>query len=988
MLYSTLLLLGVLGVGVLIAASIAVHSSFWSSLYEAVLAFGHRQINHGVLPVIGLLGVLVLVAAFVMRPAGMPTSITLPIEVIGADGHQEQVTVDITDANADKLYLQVHNITYHWSDYAENGTDPYTTQPDQERYDEKASFRINGGSWIPISQENVTCLTPEQNFGCLNGPIANKTLRLTVAATASGAWQTGTNTIDFRFNGTDGYTSGYRILDLDVRAGQTSVLDETSFTWTDPNTWSAPLPDQSDIDEGQRLWNERNILVNSTLPDAPSITASCSDCHARDGRDLTYFNFSNQSIVTRSEFHGLSTTQGRQIASYIRSQTIDLPSGYTIADAGRPWNPPYQPGPGLDDRPVELWAAGAGIDCVIDSDADAAAFIFPTTTSEPTLESPSYDANMGVDCNALRSQISMTNDQSRIFAITHPDSTLNNREIPTPVQWPDIFEWWPDVHPFDQWDVSTVESTTWYQNYLEFHQDMPGQRDNFIDQARQDVRKFGNDDARLDRILGKKLDYFGQFDVPTDASYSTEFETRYSVAQFIAIKSWEVMHEYSLEGLGADIYGPDGQPNQMSWGPDAGSLPNGYFVSGQDRHWYNSINIFDTSPHKNQRVCCGASQSTPQYASAGTHRNERSRGYWGDIWYDLALTLSPGNRLAKGNDPFDWNYNGPHINGTSTSNINQGVRYFRHYFTAVQHHNRSYSPTSDVYSDQVASWPWSIHTHGLQKVEASEVQNMLSGLPSSIRDPFVEAAVHSWVTMSQRYSVDVWRRDTGNNNDVPPTTYTPVQTDYIGWQSNRADAIYTMMHYWSNRSLDPQVLDQAATWGESMWPNGDWEQWMLSSSQQDLVLNQGWNLISSRVSPSNDSLSAIFSAVDTDLAIVQNQQGDSFDPDSSSNTLQTWDSAQGYRVYMSAERTITVDGSALGSPTLSLTQGWNLVPFYPSNEMAIEDAFASILDAIKIVKDEEGQSYIPSRNLNEIGPLKPGRAYKVYVNTDVSFSYP
>jgi hypothetical protein len=53
-------------------------------------------------------------------------------------------------------------------------------------------------------------------------------------------------------------------------------------------------------------------------------------------------------------FHGLSELQGRQIASYIRTANTPNP--------GRPWNPPYQPGPSLDAQPVVNWAAGAGVD--------------------------------------------------------------------------------------------------------------------------------------------------------------------------------------------------------------------------------------------------------------------------------------------------------------------------------------------------------------------------------------------------------------------------------------------------------------------------------------------------------------------------------------------------------------------------------------------------------------------------------------------------
>ena len=117
----------------------------------------------------------------------------------------------------------------------------------------------------------------------------------------------------------------------------------------------APATDRAaEIAEGERLWRSAPLRASS-LTGAPAIRAHCGDCHAQDGKDLKYFNYSNLSIVVRSQFHGLSQRQGKEIASYIRS--LDLPH------PGRPWNPPYQPGPGMQTRAGAELAAGAGLDC-------------------------------------------------------------------------------------------------------------------------------------------------------------------------------------------------------------------------------------------------------------------------------------------------------------------------------------------------------------------------------------------------------------------------------------------------------------------------------------------------------------------------------------------------------------------------------------------------------------------------------------------------
>jgi hypothetical protein len=111
------------------------------------------------------------------------------------------------------------------------------------------------------------------------------------------------------------------------------------------------------------------------------------DCHTEDGRDLKYFNFSNYSIVSRSCFHGLSTRQGEQIASYIRSLPLPNP--------GRPWNPPYQPRPGVDARPVSHWAVGAGLAWVLNQDIDALPYLIKgDRTNEVDSHPPVYSPNI------------------------------------------------------------------------------------------------------------------------------------------------------------------------------------------------------------------------------------------------------------------------------------------------------------------------------------------------------------------------------------------------------------------------------------------------------------------------------------------------------------------------------------------------------------------------------------------------------------------
>ena len=271
--------------------------------------------------------------------------VLLPIEVLGADGTVVSRTVTLPAGQAEpvrSLWLQIHGL----------------------RYADQASVQVNASAWMPLNNNTVTIAEPGKTYGGIGGGFA--TLVMTLAL-PEGTVVGGDNTIRFRFNHTDGFVSSYRVLALNfLNAEGKKILPANEFVEDAPESWTPPLPDAASIQAGKELWHSASLAASS-LPNSPTLQARCADCHAQDGRDLKYFNFSNASIIARARFHGLSELQSEQIASYIRSLPLPNP--------GRPWNPPYQPGPGLDEQPVSSWAAGAGLAWVLDQDTDALPYL-------------------------------------------------------------------------------------------------------------------------------------------------------------------------------------------------------------------------------------------------------------------------------------------------------------------------------------------------------------------------------------------------------------------------------------------------------------------------------------------------------------------------------------------------------------------------------------------------------------------------------------
>ena len=437
------------------------------------------------------------------------TTVTLPIEVVGDDGTTASVTVDVPAPRASavqSLRMQIHNLGYA----------------------DMMSVQVNATSWVPLNNTTVTVAEPGKSYGGIGGGYSTLTVTLGLPA---GSVVGGANTIRFRFNRSDGFVSGFRVVDFNLlTADSNTILEPDVFAHEDPGQWTPPLTDPDSLRAGQQLWQSAPLKA-STLPNAPMIRARCSDCHAQDGRDLKYFAFSNASIVARSRFHGLSDLEGRQIASYIRSQPVTSP--------GRPWNPPYQPGPGLDAQPVANWAAGAGLSSVLDHDSATLPFIFGTSISHD---------------------------------VFRPDGNLNPREIPISLQLPDWSHWLPRVHPLDAWGP-TFERSEFARLYgsAGSKQSLRGM---LASPDLPAVISSGRIVTSFEKWTNARRALLKPYVEGSKVNWSPELALKaYSTQLWQLVKTWEMTQAFGLESRGSELFGE----------------------TGESRTWFNSVPE-DTAP--------------------------------------------------------------------------------------------------------------------------------------------------------------------------------------------------------------------------------------------------------------------------------------------------------------------------------------------------------------------------------------------------------
>lgn len=671
------------------------------------------------------------------KPSDLPfPQFELPVEVIGANGHIESRQFYIHNKSGEeKLWIRCHRCAYR----------------DSNKYDNpnaKGQYRVNGGGWTDISQQNVLNTDSlSETYGGLNGAFYTVDISLPIRQSEL---KIGQNTIDFKFKFTDGITSGYRITEFAIREDGARNKQVARFSRYNPNTEPLPFngPYVNDrIANGRNLWYSRSILEKSPV-NTNKIKASCADCHAQDGRDLKYFGFSNKSVIARSEFHGLNNFQAKEIAAFIRSHYVETPPN------GRPWNPPYQPTPGIDSRPASEWAAGGGLRAVLSSDADLETHLFPNGRGQNELD------------NALSIK-----------------ATLNMRELPVPFQLPDWNAWLPEDHPMDLWDGFESE---YVQNEYQLTRDSLGFSNGKTNAAIQNgllpklfvnfrnrVMQFGGfmvgpqPCIQFDKTLNKanksaseitRLDSLQQL---KDRGTSCERGLS-SLNQWHAVKVWEIHEDYGLQDKPQAVRQ---QGSNKAFSPYA-----------EARGWHgDERSVFDIAAHRSANNSQNFSYQTK---AVGAHHS--------NSWYWLQMVINPGYRDTKTFTPQDWFYTGNWlaISGHENKKTNLAFTFIAAHLKMMQNLDLT-GPDSqgvDTEGPTKTGWwiefihPWRLYDrlHGSEgyPLNGLDAYNTHPTISTNFRRKVVNAFMRQWLDKTKSYPVSSLPRRTAQSKN-PQDFYEP-----------------------------------------------------------------------------------------------------------------------------------------------------------------------------------------------------------------------
>lgn len=912
---------------------------------------------------------LVTAGFYASYAGGVVNTVTLPIRVYapnGTDVHVESVTLHVSDASGvDRLYVQAHQPFYHRGGVAqgvEEGFDPEAA----------AEIRVNGGPWVEVRDENVTCAFPESSYDCVAGVYS--TIRFAVPVSNI---QSGPNTVEFKYNGTDGIRSGYRVLKVGLMRGgddlqnfdplTDSAADGTTLQYEDFSAWTPPLPDPSDIAAGEDLFTQEGLLVADGDSQTP-IQAACSSCHARDGRDLKYFAYSNRVIEARSRYHGLTQQQAEQIASYIRSIQLRKRSGEIYEAPGTPWDPPYQPGPtGFgpeeqhpDSADVVYWAAGAGLENVLDRNIEMLPFLFP--------DDPRHPSDAGVD--------RFPNGDLNWHRIS-ADSVLNRRALPVDTQFPDWNNWLPDIHPLDipGANFNSSESKAHFENDLQAALDAwdgDPQSTDALEDIVTEWKRFH---------IAFKDDGYAHLSDPSSFTANEAVLASFSLFQWKAVRGWEVFHGSHLEDVADEMYCD--HPEKPFCEPRA--------WPGRDRI------IFALAPHLHE------AQGQPPFSYVDAPMNY----VMSNLWYDLQVIINPGSQPGSTvQRPVDWGYQRGHSTNTGVYyGVGASLRVLASEVKVQQILSNGFGVDGsggNGYDESGFRRAWTpfqttpAPIMQMYKTDQSKKGRAYNNLTHSQRTDLVEAFLRSWWDYNSRFPVDEFPRGDRNGLYEPPSVTQSLDERY-GIKVRTDGFLFKELNAVNERlEVSPGVLDSIATWGGDMWPytaNPSWDELIGGSSPGDPIASIT-NLFNGNTFTAPVSLTIEADAYDPDGGSVSHvtffADSTELGEDTSAPYRFTWQDISPGQYVLSARAVDDQGHSGSSSPVsvvvqegtetsqnMTLEEGWNFIssrvhPHAPG----LDSVFADTPE-LAVVQDGTGRTYVPGEPNNALREWSALESYLV-----------
>lgn len=156
------------------------------------------------------------------------------------------------------------------------------------------------------------------------------------------------------------------------------------------------------------------------------------------------------------------------------------------------------------------------------------------------------------------------------------------------------------------------------------------------------------------------------------------------------------------------------------------------------------------------------------------------------------------------------------------------------------------------------------------------------------------------------------------------------------------------------------------------------------SEGASIHIPMGWSLISFPLNLVDPNVEEVFSPVAQDIIIVKDVAGYVYLPIYSFNNINDVIEGQAYLVKSNSDVFLPLEGDSLNPEDvlIELNDGWNLIGYIRSNPAPLELVVSSITQNgnLVIVKDVQGNVYLPEWDYNGVGDMQPNHGYQMKVS--------
>lgn len=155
----------------------------------------------------------------------------------------------------------------------------------------------------------------------------------------------------------------------------------------------------------------------------------------------------------------------------------------------------------------------------------------------------------------------------------------------------------------------------------------------------------------------------------------------------------------------------------------------------------------------------------------------------------------------------------------------------------------------------------------------------------------------------------------------------------------------------------------------------------------EIIIPQGWSGVSSYTQPGSLSITTLMNPIVDELVLIQDMST-MYYPDAGINTMILWTYNKGYKIKVTGDVALTMNGCPQANKTINLSATWNILPVMSQCNVDPVDLFSPVIDKVLVVKDIAGTGiYWPQMGIQTLEALEPGKAYYVAVNENTSVTY-